>query len=243
MQRKQRFKPMWHTKNIALVISVVLAAYVLISRVSFAAESEQVCNTRADYYLGIEDYPDAIRLHAEIVRRRPTNALAHYHLGFALGMAGDRIAEETEYRIAQVLGARNWDLFLNLGLAELEEGDTAAAINTLHRAVVFGEDHPESHYNLALVEEQRGMLKDAERETLEALRLDPFQPDERNLLGIVYAQQGMIARASQVWHELARDVPNYEPARENLDRLGSGPPKTAARRAPSAAAVTFLEVR
>jgi hypothetical protein len=56
------------------------------------------------------------------VHKFPENALAHYHLGFASGMVGDRKAEVTEYRRAEALGLKSWVLFLNLGLAQLEKG-------------------------------------------------------------------------------------------------------------------------
>jgi len=58
----------------------------------------QVCDVGADYSLGAEDYSAAIRRHVEVVRKYPENALAHYHLGFALGMVGDRMAEVREYQ-------------------------------------------------------------------------------------------------------------------------------------------------
>jgi len=205
---------------------------------------EQVCDVGADYSLGVEDYSEAIRRHIEVVRKFPQNALAYYHLGFALGMVGDRKAEVTEYRRAEALGLRSWDLFLNLGLAQLENGELEAATNSLRRAVLFGEDHSESHFNLALVDERRGMLADAEHETLASLLLNPAQPDARNLLGVIYAQEGNTDRASLVWRELVRDVPDYEPARTNLDLLGSrsavATGETASVDLPPAAAVKAI---
>jgi hypothetical protein len=54
------------------------------------------------------------------LRKDAINALAHYHLGFALGMVNHRTAELREYRRGETLGLRNWDLFLNMGLAQLE---------------------------------------------------------------------------------------------------------------------------
>ena len=181
---------------------------------------QQVCDVAADYALGVEDYSDAIRLHTEVVRERPDDALAHYHLGFAEGMIGDKTAEIREYQRAEELGLRNWDLFLNMGLALLENGDLEAATDSLRRSVLLGENHSESHFNLALVYERRGLLADAEREMLASLRLNPGQPDARNSLGVIYAEEGKNRGASQVWRELAREMPDYEPARRNLELLG-----------------------
>jgi Flp pilus assembly protein TadD len=230
-------------RNIALIVVAVFISVLSIwlPKAAIASGAEQqVCDVGADYYLGVEDYLEAIRLHVEVVRKQPGNALAHYHLGFALGMLGDRLAEVREYRQAEMLGLTSWDLFLNLGLALIDSGDLDAATESLRRAVVLGGDHFESHFNLALVDERRGMLADAEHETLEALRLNPEQPDARNLLGAVYAQEGDTASASLVWSELVRDVPDYEAARKNLAILGSpsevGDGETAAISLPQAAA-------
>lgn len=189
---------------------------------SFAAEAEQqVCDVRADYFLGVEDYSESIRLHVEVVRRHPDDALAHYHLGFALGMVGQTTGEIQEYLRAEALGLVTWDLFLNLGLAQIETDDLEGATNSLRRSTVLGADHPESHFNLALLDERRGMLNDAEHEISVALSLDPIEPDQRNLLGVIYADQGEIVAAYSVWSQLLRDVPDYEPARSNLASLRS----------------------
>jgi Flp pilus assembly protein TadD len=187
---------------------------------SAGGSEQQLCDVGADYALGVEHYSEAIRLHTEVVRKRPDDALALYHLGFAEGMVGNRAVELRKYQRAAALGLRNWDLFLNVGLAQLENGDLDAATHSLRRAVLLGEDHPESHFNLALVYERRGLLADAEREML-ALRLNPGEVDTRNSLGVIYPEEGKTVRAGLVWRELVREVPDYEPARRNLRLLGS----------------------
>ena len=230
-------------RRIVLVIAASTALLLpWIINVATACEAQQqICDLGADYPLGVENYPEAIRRHLEILRKHPDDALAHYHLGFALGMVGDRKAEITEYRQAEALGLRSWDLFLNLGLAQLDQGDLESATINLKHAVLLGEDQSESHFNLALVEVRRGILSDAERETLATLRLDPEQPDPRNLLGVIYAQEGRTNDASQIWRELVRDLPDYEPARANLAILGNpravASGETAAVALPRAAAV------
>ncbi len=208
--------------QLVLVAGVIALLYPWIGCNAFAGGTEeQVCDVSADYALGIEDYSEAIRLHAEVVRKAPENALAYYHLGFAQGVMGNRTVEVTEYKRAEALGLRIWDLFLNLGLAQLENGDLDGATDSMRRAVLVGEEHSESHFNLAFVEERRGMLAAAEHEALAALVLNPRQPDARNLLGVIYAQEGKTVRASLIWRELVHDVPDYEPARKNLALLGS----------------------
>ena len=206
---------------IIVVASICLFA-LCIPTTSFAANAEQqICDVRADYFLGVENYSETIRLHREVLLRHPDDVLAHYHLGFALGMVGETKAEIREYRRAEALGLATWDFFLNLGLAQIETGDLEGATNSLRRSTVLGADHPEPHFNLALIDERRGMLADAEHEISAALILDPAEPDQRNLLGVIYADKGEIVAADSVWSQLVRDLPDFEPARRNLASLRS----------------------
>ena len=233
--------------SLVFTVTIALLSFLIGGNSAAGVADDSVCDVRADYSLGVEDYSEAVRRHAQVLNQHPDNAVAHYHLGFALGMLGNGKAEVGEYERAEALGLKAWDLFLNLGLAQLENGDLNAATDSLQRAVLFGGNHPESHFNLALVDERRGMLPDAEHETLASLRLNPEQPDARNLLGVIYAQEGKTADAFLVWRELIRDVPDYEPARTNLVVLGNRSPvvdvddETAAAALPPAAAVKSIK--
>jgi tetratricopeptide (TPR) repeat protein len=183
------------------------------------APTEAVCNVSADYALGIEDYPEAIRLHEKVLRRDPNDALAHYHLGFAYGMNHDAPAELREYLRAEELGLRQWDLFLNLGLLYMERHELRAAINALTIATRLGPQYGETHFNLSLAYERTGLLPQALREILASLKLEPDQPDAQNTLAIVYAEMGNYEGARAIWAKLVRSDPDYQPARKNLPIL------------------------
>jgi tetratricopeptide (TPR) repeat protein len=200
----------------------VLIALVLQSPIGARASAksssydEQVCDPLADYFLGMEDYPEAIRRHRVVINSDPANALAHYHLGFAYGVVGQHRQELAEYQKAIGLGLDDWQLFLNLGLLYLESGQTRDATEVLRLAALLGPERPETHFNLALAYERRGALAQAEQEALLSLQIDPSQPDARNTLGAIYAEEGKYVRASQEWNELVGDIPDYAPARTNL---------------------------
>jgi tetratricopeptide (TPR) repeat protein len=200
----------------------VLIALLLQSPVGARASAksnsydEQVCDPLADYFLGMEDYPEAIRRHRIVINDDPGNALAHYHLGFAYGVVGQHRQELAEYQKAIGLGLDDWQLFLNLGLLYLEGGQNRDATQVLRLAALLGPERPETHFNLALAYERRGALAQAEQEALLSLQIDPSQPDARNTLGAIYAEEGKYVRASQEWNELVGEIPNYAPARTNL---------------------------
>ena len=167
---------------------------------------EQVCDSKADYFLGIENFGETIRLHHKVLKTNPDSALALYHLGFAYGMMNDRVDEIKEYRRAATLGL--WDLFLNMGLAYLQNHDLIEATKSLRVAALLGPEHPESHFNLGLVYERRGMLAEAEQEILLSLMLDHNQLDARNMLAVIHAEQGENARALAEWRDLVHDSPD-----------------------------------
>jgi Flp pilus assembly protein TadD len=179
-----------------------------------ALSGNQICDAKADYFLGVEDYPETAKLHRLLVVAHPNDALAHYHLGFAYGMLGKHGEELSEYRRAGSLGVKQWDFFLNLGLAYLEDGNSDAAIDALKTAVALGPDHPEGYFNLGLAYERFGRLAEARQEMLISLRLDPNQAEALDMLGVIYAEDGNYVLARQVWSDLARI--GFEPARTNL---------------------------
>jgi tetratricopeptide (TPR) repeat protein len=204
---------------IAMLVQPPICTYAsaqAAARSSSNSIDEQICDPLADYYLGMEDYPEAIRRHRIVIKDDPDNALAHYHLGFAYGVIGQHREELAEYQKAIELGLDDWQLFLNLGLLYLESGQDRDATQVLRLATLLGPDRPETHFNLALAYERGGALAQAEQEALLSLRIDPSQPDARNTLGAIYAEEGKYTRASREWKELVGEIPDYTPARANL---------------------------
>jgi tetratricopeptide (TPR) repeat protein len=192
----------------------------------------QVCDPVADFYLGVENYPQAIQSHLLVLQQHPENALAYYHLGFAYGMVGDHHRELNDYQKAVGLGLSNWDLFLNMGLLYMESGSLDSASQVLQLAALLAPYRPETHFNLGLLDERLGMYQKAEQEILLSLRLDPNQDDARNTLGVIYAEQGNYERAHEEWADLVKSHPDYAPARANLailNRMERGEIAGAAR--------------
>lgn len=202
---------------IALVVAIALqCADQPRARASGSDDSDQVCDPLADYYLGMEDYPQAIRRHEIVIKLHPNNALAYYHLGFSYGVTGDHRAELADYQKAVELGLSDWQLFLNMGLLYLDSQRLDDATAVLRLAALLGPYHPETHFNLGLAYDRDGMYPEAEQELLLSLRLDPNQVDARNQLGVVYAEEGNFQRAHEEWTDLEGTNPDYTPARANL---------------------------
>jgi tetratricopeptide (TPR) repeat protein len=209
-------------RSFSTVILLLLGVALLQPRLDAFASSRagtldlQVCDPVADFYLGMEKYPEAIQQHLLVVQQHPENALAYYHLGFAYGMVGDHQRELVDYQKAVGLGLSNWDLFLNMGLLYMENGQLDSASESLQLAALLGPYRPETHFNLGLLDERLGMYQKAEQEVLLSLRIDPDQNDARNILGVIYAEQGNYQRAHEEWADLVKTHPDYAPARANL---------------------------
>ena len=59
--------------------------------------------------------------------------------------------EISEYLAAMNLGLHKWDLFLNLGLAYLEQKSWRSDHGALETAALLGPEHAETHFNLAML--------------------------------------------------------------------------------------------
>ena len=209
---------MWRIKLVALLLIVSVWTAPVAAEFAPPGSDGPICDSLADYFLGTEDYPEAIRLHLEVLQRDPNSALAHYHLGFAYGMAGQTGRELQEYERAVALGLRIFDLWLNLGLARLGRGDFVGATAALQTASSL-DDRPKVHFNLSIVYERRRMLREAEIEVDRALSQAPNDPDYLNMLAVVAGDRGNVAQARTIWREILSLHPQYAPAAANLRSL------------------------
>lgn len=205
-------------RMIFAAIGLALVLSCSVSSNAMAADDE-ICDVTADLALGLEDYPKAIASHLKLLQSQPDNALAHYHLGFAYGVIGRFHDELAEYHAASRLGLKNWDLFLNLGLAYLGQRNLALATEALETAARLGPEHFEPHYDLAIAYESEKRPNQALREITAARRLAPDNLDVANANAIICVEIGDTASAQEIWSRLVRLAPDYSPARANLSIL------------------------
>jgi Flp pilus assembly protein TadD len=168
---------------------------------------EQVCDATADYFLRAENYSEAIRLHREVLRKYPESALAHYHLGFAEGMVGDRTQELNEYRRAAELGLLSWDLFLNTGLALFENGSLEAATDALRR---LEPDQLDARNMLGVIYARQGHKAQASVQWRDLLCDAPDYGPARANLSILDGKQPVPAGKKEARCYLQRPVDSHE---------------------------------
>ena len=149
-------------KRLIFAFAALLMTFSSMTSSAAVTSDGSTCDIAADVALKVGDYATAIKLHQKILSSDGTNALAHYHLGFAYGMAGLTAEEIGEYRTAIALGLKQWDLFLNLGLAYADREDLENAAAALQTAVSLGPEHAETHINRAVVYERENRLSEGE---------------------------------------------------------------------------------
>jgi tetratricopeptide (TPR) repeat protein len=164
---------------------------------------------RADYALGVEDYPATIARNRHFLEshnrmRSPINTWV-----FAYGMSGEVTEEIGEYLQAIKLGLHEWDLFLNLGLAYLSPERNARAIEASKSQSFVA---PKTQRRILswrwLMNESGGSPRHFSK-IVAALRLKPRDPDQLNTEALIYVELGERDSARNVWARLVMLAPNY----------------------------------
>ena len=206
-------------KRLIFAVATLLMIFSAATSNAAAITDQRICDVAADGALKVGDYATAIELHKRLLRSEGDNPIAHYHLGFAYGMARLTNEEIGEYRTAIGLGLKKWDLFLNLGLAYGDRQDLKDSADALKTAVSLGPEHAETHFNLAVVYERENRLGEALEQIITALVLEPGNLDAANTDAIICARMGNLASARSIWTQWVGVAPDYAAARTNLALL------------------------
>lgn len=178
------------------------------------------CDNAADEAMKRLDYETAILLHERLLEKKPANALAFYHLGYARGRMGDRMKEVSYYEKAIELGFREEHIFFNMGMAYGELNDIEKSVKAFRKALEIDPNSADNHFGLAMAYYQRGIAdKMAEDEFLKAIKIDPGHVDARLYLSMLYADMGELKKAAEQLHELIEIEPANARAREFLERI------------------------
>ena len=119
---------------------------------------------------------------------------------------------------------------INLGAAQLRQGEPESAAKSLRRAIRLGPDHPMAHYNLGAVRESQGRADEAAAHYREALRCDPDYADAHFNLAQLEQERGRITAAAKHWDaylQLDDGSPWATIARSKLEGLRMARRRTA----------------
>ncbi|MDY7035104.1 MAG: tetratricopeptide repeat protein [Thermodesulfobacteriota bacterium] len=131
------------------------------------------CEKEADEAIMRNDYSLGIFLHECLLKEKPNNARALYHLGYAYGMSGDHRKEVYFYKKAIALGFKEEHVFFNLAMAYGELNHFRESIEAFEQALRAEPDNVDCLFGMAMAYRQNGNLKQAEHALLRALKIDP----------------------------------------------------------------------
>jgi tetratricopeptide (TPR) repeat protein len=165
---------------------------------------------------------ESLHYYRAAINLRRDLAYLRYNFANALVEAGLVREAAGEYRIAVMLDPGYVKAWYNLGNTLIRLGDKAGAVEPLGRAVELRPDHIEALDNLGSVLFELGRLDEARVRYEAAIRINPRVPEAHVNLGNLLAMQGEKAAARGHFEAALRLAPGFGPAREGLERLGTG---------------------
>lgn len=186
-----------------------------------------------------KNYPAAVKLYSEYLAKKPSDATAHFQLGYAYTALQEHGLAEQEFRKAAELNPKMGEAWQDLGLTLLHKDPASAADAFGHAAeLLTGQSNPRFMQGVAL--ERSGRLAQAIEAYWVALRVDTkdFQAHLALAQALVKADRTVEAEPE------FRAVLELEP-KSDLARLGLAESLAAQKKNDAAAAAysAYLEVR
>jgi tetratricopeptide (TPR) repeat protein len=111
------------------------------------------------------------------------------------------------------------EAYLNLGVVEMLEGNTDAAIKNYLAAIELKPNYPEAYFNLGGLYYKQGVLKKAEAAFLKAIELQPEYGRAHYSLGFVYLDQKKYDLARNHAEKAAEYGVSYRTLKEKLAKV------------------------
>jgi Flp pilus assembly protein TadD len=157
-------------------------------------------------------YGEAIGQLTTATQLLPQNAQAWNHLGLAYHQSGQPAPAAQAYvqaiKLDRTLAAPRF----NLGCLQLEQGNYAAAGDTLGSYCVLQPQSVEGWTKLAAAQWRARRLTDAERSFSQAVKLSPRHPEALNGLGVIQVERKRPREAYQYFSAVLFEQPAYRPA-------------------------------
>lgn len=164
--------------------------------------------------------PEALEHLETALRLNPNSGAIHRDYGDALARAGRIPDAVKEYETALRLNEGDAEAHFHLADVLVSRGGRVAeALPHYETALRLNPKLAEAHAHLAGVLAGQGRLDDAVTHAEAALKLKPDDVEGHNMLAILCAQKGDLARARDEWQKALAINPQYEDARQNLQRL------------------------
>ena len=168
------------------------------------------------------DHADAVESFREVLKREPTNALAHFDLAvsyFALRRSDDALKELQVTLAISPSYTRAEELLGTIWIGRKAYDQARAQFNHL---LAVDPGNYTAHYNLGVLAALEGHWDEGAKQLQAALGADPSSADAHNALGSVYLRKGNLERARDEFTEAVRLAPESAWAHYNLGLVFRG---------------------
>lgn len=162
----------------------------------------------------------------QVVAAAPEDPRAHTALGSALVAGGQYTAGIAALLQVANRHADSPDAWVNVGLAQLAAGDTAAATVSARRALSLDPNHPQGLDQLGQCLERQGKLSEAASIFAQVVQQQPRSAAARQRLGVVLGAIGQRDRARAELLAAYELEPENEEITRQLALLGGNSPST-----------------
>ncbi len=135
------------------------------------------------------------------LREDPNNAVAHYHLGLALGMENNEAQSEAELRSAVGLSPELTDAQRALAAIEIRHNDVDGLARTAQQIINSAPNAPDGYLLRAVAEVQRQKFSDAESDINKAAEIDPASAAPHVQMGNLRQAQKQYPEAIKVYQQ------------------------------------------
>jgi Flp pilus assembly protein TadD len=162
------------------------------------------------------DFAQAAREFSAAIEQAPSDAQAHFELGFCyfrLGKSDDAIPA-----LKTALALEPWHTRAEEALAEIsiQKNDYPQASAYLNHLLSIDPSSYTAHYNLGVLAAMGGNWSEAQQRILFALHTDPGSAEAHDTLGKIYFQRGELEQARRQFEEAIRLQPKFSSAHYNL---------------------------
>ncbi len=163
-------------------------------------------------------WKDTRRLFAHGVAVTRNNAIAHYNLGLALYMQGDRLGALQNFARSVAINPKYADANNNLGMLLMETGDLSQATNYFRRALAI-KNSELTQMNLVRAMLKMCDLQGAQNEIDPILKANPSWSDGLYFKGVILAKSGKLSEAQGYLEAALGHKPQFEDAQIALGRV------------------------
>ena len=172
-----------------------------------------VAAREGNYDLAIKDFQHALEID-------PEHSIALQNLGSAYRQKKDWPRAESALERALALNADDPEANYNLGMVYAQQNDTERAEGYLQKAIALRPAYPEPLNNLGILYLRTHRTDEAVKSFEQSIHVAPAYDQAYLNLARVYAIQGEREKAKTVLHDLLKQHPDHDQAKQELHALG-----------------------